>query len=260
MSILRITTAQAKLHWENQAKNLKHISQLLKTVKPNHTDIIVLPEMFNTGFSMNAKTLAEKPGGISMQWMHEIAEEKNAVVCGSLIIEENGKFFNRFIWMTPGGAHAHYDKRHLFTMAGEHQSFAAGNKKLILLYKGWRISAYICYDLRFPVWMRNQHDYDCAIVVANWPEKRSFAWKQLLLARAIENQAFVVGLNRVGKDGNRISYSGDSMVLDPFGKKISKTKAGVEQVETVHLDFDVLEEARHLFPVADDADHFTIQL
>lgn len=259
MSTLRVTTVQAKLQWENAGKNLKHFSALLKSVKPNSTDVIVLPEMFSTGFSMNAKKLAEKMGGPSMQWMHKTAEEKNAVVCGSLIIEESGKYYNRLIWMTPGGVHAHYDKRHLFRMADEQNYYHAGDKKLIILYKGWRLATFICYDLRFPVWLRNQRDYDCAIVIANWPEKRSFAWKQLLTARAIENQTFYIGVNRVGEDGNDITYSGDSVVLDPFGKKISKTKAGVEQVETITLNFDTLENARHIFPVGNDADSFTIK-
>lgn len=259
MSTLRITTVQTKLHWEQPVKNIKHFSQLLKTVRPGSTDIIVLPEMFNTGFTMNAKALAEKADGKSMQWMHKLADDKNAVVCGSLIAEENGHYYNRLIWMSPGGAHAHYDKRHLFRMAHENNTYHAGNKKLILLYKGWRISTFVCYDLRFPVWMRNQHEYDCAIVIANWPEKRSFAWKQLLIARAIENQSFVVGVNRIGKDGNKIDYIGDTMVLDPLGKKISKTKPAVEKVETVTLNFDTLEEVRHAFPVADDADTFTIK-
>lgn len=259
MSTLRITTVQTKLAWENATKNCKHFTQLLKTVMPGSTDIIVLPEMFNTGFTMNAKTNAEKDGGPTMQWMSKTANDKNAVVCGSLIIQEGDNFYNRLIWMSPGGAHAHYDKRHLFRMAHENNTFHGGNKKLILLYKGWRISTFVCYDLRFPVWMRNRHEYDCAIVIANWPEKRNFAWKQLLIARAIENQAFVVGVNRIGKDGNKINYTGDTLLLDPLGKKINKTKTNVEKVETVTLNFDVLEELRHSFPVADDADTFTIQ-
>lgn len=260
MSTLRVTTVQTKLHWESQVKNIKHFTTLLKSIKAGSTDLIVLPEMFSTGFSMNANALAEKSDGPTMQWMQKMAETKNAVVCGSLIIEENGRFYNRLIWMTPGGSHAHYDKRHLFTMAGEQKFYHPGNKKLILLYKGWRLSVFVCYDLRFPVWMRNQNEYDCAIVVANWPEKRSFAWKQLLTARAIENQSFVVGVNRIGKDGNGITYSGDSVVLDPFGKKISKTKSDTENIETIKLDFDVLENARHIFPVGNDADSFSIKL
>ncbi len=259
MSTLRITTVQTNLVWQNAAKNLKNFSGLLKSMKPGSTDILVLPEMFNTGFTMNAKAMAEKSDGPTMQWMSKTANEKNTVVCGSLIIEEGGHYYNRLIWMSPGGAHAHYDKRHLFRMAHENNTYKGGSKKLILLYKGWRISTFICYDLRFPVWMRNKHEYDCAIVVANWPEKRSFAWKQLLIARAIENQAFVVGVNRIGKDGNKINYAGDSLVLDPLGKKINKTKSNTEKVETVTLNFDTLEELRHSFPVADDADTFTVQ-
>ena len=260
MSTLRITTVQTKLAWEDAKKNLKNFTKVLKPLKSDKTDIIVLPEMFTTGYTMNAKLCAEKMDGPSVKWMEKTATEKNAVVCGSLIIEENGEYYNRLIWMSPGGAHAHYDKRHLFRMAGENKTFRAGHKKLVLLLKGWHISTFICYDLRFPVWMRNQHAYDCAIVIANWPTKRSLVWKQLLVARAIENQSFVVGVNRIGKDGNKIDYAGDTIVHDPTGKKISKTKPNAEKIETIELNYDVLEELRHSFPVMDDADTFTINL
>lgn len=260
MNNLRITTVQTKLHWEDSKKNLAHFSSLLKSVKPNSTDIIVLPEMFTTAFSMNAKKLAEKMDGVSMKWMAKLASEKNAAVCGSLIIEANNHYYNRLIWMNPSGAYAHYDKRHLFRMADEHKTFSAGHKKLIVLLKGWRVAPFVCYDLRFPVWMRNHNEYDCAIVIANWPEKRSFAWKQLLISRAIENQSYVVGLNRIGRDGNKISYTGDSMVLDPLGKKISKTKPSLQKLETVTLQMKTLEDLRHSFPVMNDADTFHIDL
>lgn len=260
MNNLRITTIQTKLHWEDAKKNLAHFSSLLKSLKANSTDIIVLPEMFTTAFSMSAKRLAEKMDGMSMKWMAKLAAEKNAAVCGSLIIEENGHYYNRLIWMNPSGAHAHYDKRHLFRMADENKTYTAGHKKLIVLLKGWRIAPFVCYDLRFPVWMRNHNEYDCAIVVANWPEKRNFAWKQLLIARAIENQSYVVGLNRIGKDGNKISYTGDTMVLDALGKKISKTKPSLQKVETITLQMKTLEELRHSFPVMNDADTFHIAL
>lgn len=258
MNNLKITTVQTKLFWEDSKKNLAHFSKLLKTVKPDKTDVIVLPEMFNTGFTMNVKGCAQQMGGPAMQWMHLMAYEKNAAVCGSIIIEEHGNYYNRLIWMNPGGAHAHYDKRHLFTMANENKVFTSGHKKLILLLKGWRICPFICYDLRFPVWMRNHNEYDVSVVVANWPEKRIYAWKQLLIARAIENQSYVVALNRIGRDGNKINYTGDSIVLDPLGKKISKTKSNTESVETIELQMDLLEELRHSFPVLNDADNYHI--
>lgn len=260
MDDLKITIVQTKLFWENQEKNRKHFSRLLKSLKPGKTDVIVLPEMFNTGFTMNVKSCAETMNGPTVQWMQALADQKNAAVCGSLIIEENRQYYNRLIWMSPGGAHAHYDKRHLFRMAEENKTFSGGHKKLIVLFKGWRICPFICYDLRFPVWTRNFHEYDCAIYIANWPEKRSFAWKQLLIARAIENQSYVVGLNRIGKDGNQISYSGDSVILDPLGKPMSKIKSSAEKVTTVHLGENLIEELRHSFPVMDDADEFTVKL
>lgn len=259
MNNLRITTVQTKMHWEDARKNLAHFSSVLKKIKTGSTDIIVLPEMFTTGFSMNAKQLAEKMDGQAIKWMAKVAAEKNAAICGSLIIEEGGNYYNRLIWMNPSGAHAHYDKRHLFRMANEQKTYTAGRKRLVVMMKGWRIAPFICYDLRFPVWMRNFHEYDCAIVIANWPEKRSFAWKQLLVARAIENQAYVVGVNRIGKDGNKIAYTGDTLVFDPLGKKISRTKPSLQNVETVELKMEYMEDLRHSFPVMNDADTFHIE-
>lgn len=258
MNNLKITLVQTKLLWEDSKKNLSYFSKILKPLKTGKTDVIVLPEMFNTGFTMNVKKCAETMQGLTMQWMKKIADEKNTAVCGSLIIEEHGNYYNRLVWMHPGGAHAHYDKRHLFGLAHENKTFTAGHKKLILMMKGWRICPFVCYDLRFPVWMRNHNEYDAAIVIANWPEKRNFAWKQLLIARAIENQSYVVGLNRIGRDGNKINYSGDSIVLDPLGKKISRTKPNVQSIETVELKMELLEELRHTFPVMNDADIFHI--
>jgi omega-amidase len=255
---LKITLVQTELEWENAPANLKRFNKILQGIGKNKTDIILLPEMFTTGFTMNAKQLAERMDGESVQWMRELAAKKNAVVCGSLVIEDKKKFYNRLVWMRPDGTYEYYDKRHLFRMANEHLTYSSGKKKLIVEWKGWKICPLVCYDLRFPVWSRNTGDYDLLLYVANWPERRRYAWSQLLIARAIENQCFVAGLNRVGVDGKNISYTGDSVVLDPFGEKSSRIKPAKVQVETVKLDPKVLLNARKNFPVMMDKDRFRI--
>lgn len=234
------------------------------------TDLIVLPEMFSTGFTMNNKLLAEKAGGRAFEWMKAIAKGKNCVVTGSLIIEDNERYFNRLIWMRPDGNYYTYDKHHLFRYANEQEYYTAGKKKLIVELKGWKICPMICYDLRFPVWICNKWkedlsadigmtaDYDLLLFVTNWPERRNHPWKTLLMARAMENQAYVVGLNRVGNDGNNIYHSGDSAVINFIGEIISKTKAHEESVETVTLSKKDLEEWRKAFPAWMDADKFTV--
>src|SRR5699024_11051193 len=185
------------------------------------TDLIVLPEMFSTGFTMNPETLAEEMNGPTMKWMLEQAQKFSCVVTGSLPIKEDGKFFNRLIWMRPDGSFEHYDKRHLFGLGKEDRVYSPGNKKLFVELNGWKICPVICYDLRFPVWLRNTNaEYDILLVVANWPEKRSSHWKALIPARAVENQAFVIGVNRVGHDGNEVYHAGDSMCIDPNGKTV----------------------------------------
>ncbi len=262
MKDLRVTIVQTKLFWENARKNLEHIQHLLKNLKKNSTDLILLPEMFSTGFSMNAQHLAEEMSGESVEWMRDLAKKKNTVVCGGLIIKEKGKFFNRLVWMSPDGTFKKYDKRHLFRMAEENNIYSQGKEKLIIDYKNWSLFPLICYDLRFPVWSRNEslnQRYDVLIYVANWPNKRAHAWKQLLIARAIENQCYVIGVNRIGKDGNGILYSGDSVVIDPMGKRINSAKSGKETVETVILSKKQLDEYRKLFPVLLDADDFEIK-
>lgn len=258
MKSLKITLVQTELEWENAPANLKRFNKILQGIRKNKTDIILLPEMFTTGFTMNAKQLAERMDGESVQWMRELAAKKNAVVCGSLVIEDKKKFYNRLVWMRPDGTYEYYDKRHLFRMANEHLTYSSGKKKLIVEWKGWKICPLVCYDLRFPVWSRNTGDYDLLLYVANWPERRRYAWSQLLIARAIENQCFVAGLNRVGVDGKNISYTGDSVVLDPFGEKSSRIKPAKVQVETVKLDPKVLLNARKNFPVMMDKDRFRI--
>jgi len=274
MEDIKITIIQSELHWENVDKNLELFSKKISAIS-EQTDLIVLPEMFNTGFTMNAKNLAEKADGKTTQWMKQKAKEKHCVVTGSLIIEEEGKYFNRLIWMKPDGSYHIYDKRHLFRLANEQNYYSPGNNRLIVELKGWRICPLVCYDLRFPVWSRNKKltvdnlqltntdsrdsIYDILIYVANWPERRAHPWKTLLPARTIENQCYVVGVNRIGNDGNNIYHSGDSAVINAKGEIISKTKAHEEFVETVKLSYKELEEFRKSFPVGMDADDFEIK-
>lgn len=255
---IRVTIIQTSLKWEAPTENYKHLDWHLRQIQ-EQTNLIVLPEMFTTGFSMNPKMLAEKMGGTSMKWMKEKAQHFNAVVVGSLIIEENKKFHNRLIWMEPSGEFQFYDKRHLFRMANEHEHYTAGNQKLITYLKGWRVRPLTCYDLRFPVWSRNQGDYDILIYIANWPRTRSSHWKTLLRARAIENQAFVIGVNRVGEDGNGIHYTGDSAVIDPLGRVISQIHPGEENYDTLELTWRDLDEWREKLNTSLDADEFVIK-
>jgi len=229
---------------------------------PGKAELVVLPEMFSTGFSMEAETLAEDMDGPTLSWMKKIAGLKKIILTGSIIAREGDKFFNRLLWVLPNGQYGHYDKRHLFAYAGEDNRYSPGNKRLIASVNGWKIHLLICYDLRFPVWSRQsiqngQPEYDLLVYVANWPERRNHAWKSLLQARAIENQCYVVGVNRVGDDGHGIYHSGDSMVVDPLGN-ILYHKAHEEDLFTIALEKEKLEEVRNKFPFWKDADHFLI--
>lgn len=255
--ILNVTIVQSDLIWQNKNKNFDHFNNLLSELK-DLTDIIVLPEMFTTGFSMNSKELAESMDGLSVKWMKDKAQELNAVLVGSVIIEENSNFYNRLLWVYPDGNILNYDKRHLFRMADEHKFFSAGNVKLVVEYKGWKICPLVCYDLRFPVWSRNQEDFDLLIYIANWPEKRKHPWKTLLMARAMENQVYVVGVNRIGTDANEIIYSGDSVIVDPKGNILVNTEAFSESVETLTLSLKKLNDFRETFPLRMDKDEFNI--
>ncbi len=260
MSSLAITSIQINLHWEDKKANLKMLEEKIAGIKEK-TEIIVLPEMFSTGFSMRPEALAEKMDDESLQWMKRIAAEKKIILTGSLIIEEEGKYYNRLIWMQPDGQYGYYDKRHLFAYADEHNHYTAGTKRLIASVKGWKINLLVCYDLRFPVWARQTTEgnkYDVLIYVANWPERRIIAWKTLLQARAIENQSYVVGVNRVGDDGNNIHYSGESMMVDPMGE-ILYHKKDEEDIFTVALDKNHLNSIREKFPFWKDADDFNIK-
>ena len=259
MEDLRVTIVQTNLDWENIDANLAMFTDKLKSVAPASTDIIVLPEMFSTGFTMNAKGVAETMDGKAVQWMKKTATEKKCVVTGSIVINDAGKFYNRLVWMRPDGSCEKYDKKHLFRMGEENNTYTAGKNKIIVELKGWKICPLVCYDLRFPVWSRNTANYDCLIYVANWPEVRSYPWKQLLIARAIENQTYVVGVNRIGKDGNDMNHSGDSAVMNAKGIVISHTKTNEESIETVTLSRKELEDFRKAFPVALDADKFKLE-
>jgi len=283
---LTITTIQTDLHWEDKALNLKMLADKIGSIKEK-TEIVVLPEMFSTGFSMHPEKLAETMDGETVQWMKKIATEKKVILTGSIIIKEEGRmeskaagqtetvrpaFYNRLVWMLPNGQYGIYDKRHRFAYAGEDEEFTAGSKRLIASVKGWKINLLICYDLRFPVWARQASssdtlskgdggvaapEYDVLIYVANWPDRRVHAWKTLLQARAIENQCYVVGVNRVGDDGNKIHYSGESMIVDPMGE-VLYTKKEEEDIFTMSLDKDHLNSIREKLPFWKDADRFQI--
>ncbi|WP_346237488.1 nitrilase family protein [Niabella insulamsoli] len=267
---LTLTLVQSGLFWEDKARNLQQFEEKIKALSQK-TEIVILPEMFSTGFSMNVHSLAETMDGSAVEWMKRVSAEQRIVLTGSLIIKEKDaagheRFYNRLIWMLPNGQYGVYNKRHLFAYANEDDHFSAGEKRLIASVKEWKINLQICYDLRFPVWARQavkkESDgwsglYDVLIYVANWPERRSQAWKTLLQARAIENQCYVVGVNRVGKDGHGIEHSGDSMVIDPLGE-ILYHKKNEEDVFTISLDKNHLNDVRRKFPFWKDADHFQI--
>ncbi len=253
MNDLKITLIQTALFWEDIESNLSMFNKKIDQITDD-TDLIVLPEMFNTGFSNKAQNLAEDMTGKSTEWIKRKSRQKKVDITGSLIIRENGKYYNRLIWAKPDGNFYIYDKKHLFQMSGEDKTFSPGEKNILVELAGWKIRPFICYDLRFPAWTRNiENRYDVAVFVANWPEMRSFHWKLLLQARAVENQCFVIGVNRVGKDGNGHPFSGDSSVIDPRGNILFQQK-NEEVVHTATLSYSILEEYRESFPAWMDAD------
>ena len=260
MEQLSITVIQSHLVWENPEANRTHFEQKILSIStPTH--IVVLPEMFTTGFATQSFHLAEKMEGATIQWMKKIAAAKKIILAGSIMIKENDQYLNRFIWMQPNGIGGHYDKRHLFSLENEHSHFTPGNKRCIARVGGWRIQLQICYDLRFPVWARQQppegedYEYDVLINCANWPASRNEVWKTLLKARAIENQVYVVGVNRVGKDGNQINHTGNSMIIDPLGNVMADI-ANEEKTTTITLSKTQLLEYRQQFPFGKDKDRF----
>ncbi len=263
MSNLTATLIQSPLFWEEIDQNLDMFTQKIGGID-TPTDLVVLPEMFTTGFTMNPKELAEPMEGKTMQWMQKLASTNGFVITGSLIVKVGHRYFNRLIWMPPDGNYSFFDKKHLFSYAGEDKHYTAGSGKAIVSLKGWKVMPLICYDLRFPVFSRNSHHpergfaYDCILNVANWPGSRSHAWRVLLMARAIENQSYVIGVNRVGEDGNNILYSGDSVVLSPKGESLTGIMPFKEVVETVVMPRCELDGFRDAFRPWADWDDFTM--
>ncbi len=256
MSPITFALVQSTTRWHDPAGNREDFAAKLGDLS-QPCDVVVLPEMFSTGFTMDSTLLAEPMDGDTVGWMKAQSRALGSVVCGSLIIEDGG-YFNRFIWATPDGEIQHYDKRHLFRMADEHQFYDAGRERVTVSYKDWRICLSVCYDLRFPVWLRNQGDYDLLLCVANWPAARALAWQTLLRARAIENQSYCVGVNIVGNDGNGLSYAGDSGVYAPDGEVLVAADQA-EGVTFATLEPSVLTSLRQAFPVGLDADRFALE-
>lgn len=254
---LKVALIQNPIEWENPEYNCEYFERKISLIKED-TDLVILPETFTTGFSMASKHLSETMDGPSVKWMKRVAKENKVRILGSLIIKEGKNTYNRLLAVGPKGIEAQYDKRHLFTMAGENENFTAGKSRVIWDFKGWRICLQICYDLRFPVFSRNQDDYDCLIYVANWPERRSYPWKTLLLARAMENQSYVIGCNRIGSDENGITYSGDSAIIDPTGEYLVEVPSNEEGIFYQELDKTILNQCRKQFPVLNDRDSFKL--
>lgn len=257
MSNLNVSVVQCELHWESPEENRSSIEKHLNPL--SNTDVIVLPEMFTTGFSMRPEQIAEDHHSsmASLAWMQGLAEKHQAAITGSISVKEEGAYFNRMYWVEPEGKVVWYNKRHLFTFANEDDHYSPGTARVVVEWRGWKILLQVCYDLRFPVYMRNQIEhgapqYDAAIFVANWPAVRSHPWKTLLLARAIENQCFVVASNRVGEDGNGISYSGDSAIIDPKGDYLIEAQPYRTQIIQHDLEWESLEAFRAKFPVLFD--------
>lgn len=262
MEDLNVCLVQMDLAWEDPEANRQHIQDILENEAGKH-DLILLPEMFTTGFTMLPKGKGEALDGPTYAWMRALAQQLDTVLAGSLIVEEDGQYYNRLLAVGPEGLVTQYNKRHLFRMAGEHKEYFPGSEESIFTVKGWRIRPMVCYDLRFPVWSRNVPDttgklgYDVIFYVANWPAIRVSHWKLLLKARSVENQAFCLGVNRIGEDGNEIAYSGDSAIVDYLGKVLS-TSSGESRLLTARLDRAGLERYREKFPAWQDADDFNL--
>ncbi len=252
---MKILLLQLDLKWESPEYNRAHAEEVIKT--SSEADLIILPEMFTTGFCISPKGIAEKADSTTLSWMQSLAKEKNAALAGSVVTEENGKYYNRFYFVKPDGSYITYNKRHLFTFGGEDKEYTGGEERIIVEYKGFRILLQICYDLRFPVFSRNTGDYDMIIYVASWPIPRIDVWNILLRARAIENVCYVAGVNRVGNDPY-CQYNGGTVLLDYKGKDIANTEFGKEEVVSGEIDIQSLSEFRQKFPALNDADKFRI--
>jgi len=258
MQDLKIAIVQSDIVWQDAPQNRINFSKKIDQIK-EQVDILFLPEMFSTGFSMQPQAIAETMEGETVNWMQQIASDKQCAIGGSLIIVEDGKYYNRFVFVYPSTEIEFYDKRHLFTLAGEEKVYTQGTKKLLVEYKDWKIYPLVCYDLRFPVWARNVDDYDVLIYVANWPKKRITAWDALLKARSIENMCYVVGVNRIGVDANMYEYSGHSAVYNCLGEKIIHSIPNHESVEIVTLFKKHVTEVRNKLNFLNDKDSFEIK-
>lgn len=256
MSVIRVALIQSELVWQDAAANRHHLAQQIQQHKG--AQLFVLPEMFNTGFSMDSTRIAETMEGLTVQWMLQQAKDAEAALCGSVAIAVEDQIFNRLLFVTPDGLVRFYDKRHLFRMGGEQLHYQAGSERVIVSYLGFRFCLQVCYDLRFPVFARNQQDYDVLIYVANWPEPRRQVWRTLLQARAIENQAYVLGCNRIGSDDNGLRYSGDSMVVDYLGQIQAELPVRHNAVVSTELDLSALQQFKQKFPAYLDADAFSL--
>lgn len=254
---MKLSLIQTTLAWEDKAAGLARFERLMDQL-PSGCDLAVLPEMFNTGFTMNTSMLAETPEGETYEWMKRMASSFGFAVCGSYIVKEGSSYFNRWLFISPEGEEYYYNKRHLFAYSGEDKEFTAGNARLVFSYRGLRIMPSVCYDLRFPVWLRNQNDYDLMINSACWPAARTEIWNTLLRARAIENQAWVAGCNCTGTDGNGIKYTGNSLIAGPSGK-ILTSSGDEEAVITADLSMDELSDFRSKYPFLKDADNFNLE-
>lgn len=254
---LNIVLIQTDIIWQNSIENLKNYSKIIREIK-EEADVVILPEMFTTGFSMQPKNIAEKMDGNTVQWMIETSKKTNTAICGSVIIEEESKFFNRFLFVHPSGEIDYYNKKHLFTLAGEDKTYTAGENKLIINYKGWKICPLVCYDLRFPVWSRNVESYDILLYVANWPKARIHAWDTLLTARSIENMCFTIGVNRVGVDGNNLEYNGHSAVYNCLGDRLISALPDKEELIRFVFDKAHISEIRTKLNFLNDKDTFEI--
>lgn len=255
---LKVALIQSDLVWENPTENRKHFEDKINELDSN-IDLIILPEMFTTGFTMQASNLAETMEGKTIVWMQQLASQKESAITGSIIITENGNYFNRLLFVHPCGKIDFYDKKHLFTLANEHKTFSPGNKHILINYKGWKISPLICYDLRFPAWARNTDNYDLLLYVASWPTPRINAWNTLLKARAIENMVYTIGVNRVGTDANGYEYNGNSVAYDILGNCLGKNDNGKEISLTIELDKEKQNKIRSKFGFLNDKDLFTFQ-
>ncbi len=256
---LKLAIIQSDLTWENPEQNLENFTSKIDSIT-GEPDLVVLPEMFSSGFTMTPQNVAESMDGKAVNWMIKMAAKTHAAICGSLVIKENNHYFNRFILAEPNGTTHSYDKRHTFTLAGEDKVYQAGTNKVIIHYKGWKICPLVCYDLRFPVWARNVEDYDLLIFVANWPKPRIVAWNTLLKARAIENMCYCAGVNRVGLDANNYAYSGHSAIYDGLGEKLTNLIEEQEGIDVVQLNKAHLSTIRSKLKFLDDKDHFSLQV